>query len=98
MIREGWEGLVRGNTSASPVCTPALGADAHVGSATPGVSAPTTNPIDTAGAARKFVPTYGEGELLREGVGEAEELGLRGRYIIRVGWDDVRGWMDQVSI
>lgn len=45
---------------------------------------------------QRFVPTYGDGELLREGVGGAADTGLRDRYIIRVGWDDVRGWMEQV--
>ncbi|CAD6981639.1 unnamed protein product [Tilletia controversa] len=53
-------------------------------------SSPSTTQSDT------FIPTYGQGELLREGVSEAqEELGLKGQYIIPVGWDDVRGWMDQ---
>ncbi|EST05664.2 Phosphofructokinase domain protein [Kalmanozyma brasiliensis GHG001] len=96
VIREGWEGLVRGNQS--PDSTPPQ---------TPSVSTSQPTFADTADPKGKasdrnqqteqsdFVPTYGEGELLREGVGEAQELGLRGRYIIRVGWDDVRGWMDQ---
>lgn len=44
----------------------------------------------------RFVPTYGYGELLREGVGGAADTGLKGRHIIRVGWDDVRGWTEQV--
>ena len=38
----------------------------------------------------KFAATFGEGELLQEGAGE----GLKGRHILKVGWDDVRGWMD----
>lgn len=96
VIREGWEGLVRGNHS--PGNTP---------SATPSISRNTSTffedlsakgeiaDLDSHPEQTHFVPTYGEGELLREGVGEAQELGLRGRYIIRVGWDDVRGWMDQ---
>ncbi|KAE8223759.1 hypothetical protein CF319_g3252 [Tilletia indica] len=71
IIREGWQGLVNGN-SASPESSP--------------------SPIQSD----SFIPTYGQGELLREGVSEAqEELGLKGQYIIPVGWDDVRGWMDQ---
>ncbi|GAC71954.1 pyrophosphate-dependent phosphofructo-1-kinase [Moesziomyces antarcticus T-34] len=97
VIREGWEGLVRGNHTPE-----------HTPSATPSISRKSsTTFVDTSDPKGKatppaehdeqtgFVPTYGEGELLREGVGEAQELGLRGRYIIRVGWDDVRGWMDQ---
>lgn len=43
---------------------------------------------DTEG--ENFAATYGEGELLQEGAGE----GLKGRHILKVGWDDVRGWMD----
>jgi 6-phosphofructokinase 1 len=39
-----------------------------------------------------FVATYGDGELLREGESEAE---FKGRYIIRVGWDDVRGFVSE---
>ena len=99
VIREGWEGLVRGNDQAS---NPASGA-----------ASPSVRPIDSnrnphnrsfhldgADATEQagFIPTYGEGELLREGVVEAEELGLRGKYIIKVGWDDVRGWLDQVRL
>ncbi|KAK4703678.1 6-phosphofructokinase 1, partial [Phenoliferia sp. Uapishka_3] len=75
VVREGWEGLVRGNSAPDPeVVVPNL----------PG--APTAH-----GERRKggFVPTYGEGELLKEGEGEQT---LKDRYIIRVGWDDVRGW------
>lgn len=90
VIREGWEGLVRGNDeeidreqshrSRTPPSSMFHGASGH--GATPN-------------ARPKFVPTYGEGELLKEGVSEAENEGLKGRYIVRVGWDDVRGWLDQ---
>lgn len=84
VIREGWEGLVRGNTAASVPASPAVRpADA--------VQVSIAEKVEEG-----FIPTYGDGELLREGVGEAEELGLKGKYIIKVGWDDVRGWMDQV--
>jgi 6-phosphofructokinase 1 len=84
VIREGWEGLVRGNSGASVPASPAVQpADA--------VSMTIAEKVEDG-----FIPTYGDGELLREGVGEAEELGLKGKYIIKVGWDDVRGWMDQV--
>jgi 6-phosphofructokinase 1 len=54
---------------------------------------------------------FGFGELLKDGAGEGDvdemgsmvvadkkdELGrsLRGRYIVRVGWDDVRGWLGE---
>lgn len=97
VIREGWEGLVRGNDDDRGAHTPpaqeatpttadsAFSVDSGSGSGTN--SRPKPRP--------RFVPTYGEGELLKEGVSEAETLGLKGRYIIRVGWDDVRGWLDQ---
>lgn len=55
--------------------------------------------------------SFGYGSLLRDGAGEAdidedgafhiaEEIDssgktLRGRYIVRVGWDDVRGWLGE---
>ncbi|PWN31723.1 6-phosphofructokinase [Meira miltonrushii] len=75
VIREGWEGLVRGNEAGS-----------EEGQRTP---------TGYAKGNDVFIPTYGEGDLLREGVGEADEIGLKGRYIVRVGWDDVRGWMSE---
>ena len=41
---------------------------------------------------------FGDGTLLRDGTyGHCDGRTLKGRYIIRVGWDDVRGWMPQVS-
>lgn len=66
VVREGWEGLVRGNTAEGPA----------------------SQPRPSGG----FVNTYGEGELLKEG--EAE-MALKGRHIIRVGWDDVRGFASE---
>lgn len=52
---------------------------------------------------------FGYGGLLRDGAGEFDEdefqgavrdpnttgKTLRGRYIVRVGWDDVRGWLGE---
>ena len=66
VIREGWEGLVRGNETEQTVRP--------------------TKPTS------EFLDTYGEGELLKEG--EAE-MALKGRHIIRVGWDDVRGFASE---
>ncbi|KAL8287052.1 hypothetical protein RQP46_004058 [Phenoliferia psychrophenolica] len=68
VVREGWEGLVRGNTAPETTATPKATPERRRGG---------------------FVPTYGEGELLKEGEGEQT---LKDRYIIRVGWDDVRGF------
>lgn len=53
--------------------------------------------------------SFGFGELLKYGAaeGDADDYGLpvpkqedtgkslRGRYIVRVGWDDVRGWLGE---
>ncbi|PWN53267.1 6-phosphofructokinase [Violaceomyces palustris] len=100
VIREGWEGLVLGNNTPenTPISSPSIKAEKVLSPLNPlGAKEVEENkePIRFGEHVNAFVPTYGEGELLREGVGEAQELGLRGRYIIRVGWDDVRGWMDQ---
>jgi 6-phosphofructokinase 1 len=36
---------------------------------------------------------FGDGALLRDGTGDHPSgRTLKGRYIVRVGWDDVRGW------
>ncbi|EJD49031.1 6-phosphofructokinase [Auricularia subglabra TFB-10046 SS5] len=84
VVREGYEGLVRGNSvPAPPVPAPAR-------------STPAEQLADDA-----FVNNlrFGDGELLRHGEGDAEEQPdgqtLKGRYIIRVGWDDVRGWLGE---
>ncbi len=40
---------------------------------------------------------FGDGDLLRDGT--SEYVGgrtLKGRHIVRVGWDDVHGWFSQV--
>lgn len=68
-MREGWEGLVRGNEVAEPE-----GEFPHGGAP----EAATPLPERRSGG---FVSTYGEGELLKEGEGEQT---LKGRYIIRV--------------
>ena len=40
---------------------------------------------------------FGDGTLLRDGTyGHYGGRSLKGRHIIRVGWDDVRGYMPQV--
>lgn len=71
VIREGWEGLVRGN---SEELTDAENVVVHAG--TPSTATPI--PERRRGG---FVATYGEGELLKEGEGEQT---LKGRYIVRV--------------
>ncbi|WWC59514.1 6-phosphofructokinase [Kwoniella dejecticola CBS 10117] len=155
IIREGWEGLVRGNTSEpTPAPTPRR---------TPSASAtqsPSLQPLssnknvsfsslppskqmelekathalntqadedfeknrvnftDPSGVAplSNAPLSFGFGELLKDGAGEGdvEEMAahglqgmviadeedekgrsLKGRYIVRVGWDDVRGWLGE---
>jgi 6-phosphofructokinase 1 len=43
---------------------------------------------------------FGDGELLTSGSGDAyikdfQGRTLKGRHIVRVGWDDVRGWLSE---
>jgi 6-phosphofructokinase 1 len=46
---------------------------------------------------------FGDGTLLKDGTGDygtgdyASGRTLKGRYIVRVGWDDVRGWFTEVG-
>lgn len=85
-MREGYEGLVRGNLDA-PKRKVAFGDQ---------------NPVDAPVADDELVNNlrFGDGGLLREGEGDAVDRfggrSLKGRYIIRVGWDDVRGWFAEV--
>ena len=84
-MREGYEGLVRGNI------------DAPKRKVVFGDQTPVEDLADD-----KLVNNlrFGDGGLLREGEGDAVDhpggRSLKGRYIIRVGWDDVRGWFAQV--
>jgi 6-phosphofructokinase 1 len=66
LIREGWDGLVRGNEGEARSAEPRESSD--------------------------FLDTYGEGEFLKEGEAEHE---LKGKHILRVGWDDVRGFASE---
>ena len=89
-MREGYEGLVLGNSGES-------------------CSRP-SDPSDFQGDVEKDallnLPIvkhlrFGDGELLMSGQSDAHLHGssgrtLKGRYIIQVGWDDVRGWLGEV--
>ncbi|KAH9903055.1 6-phosphofructokinase [Cubamyces lactineus] len=80
IVREGYEGLVRGNTEGHR----------HTYSLEKGTSSPRLKEHQD-----DFVHNlrYGDGELLKDGTGDHPGgRTLRGRYIVRVGWDDVRGW------
>lgn len=139
IIREGWEGLVRGNTEdPTPAPTPFEHPQESEQIPAPLVNYSSLPPtqrikIETAVAEQRsngankpgqVAPlsdaplSFGYGELLRYGAGEGdlqelESLGagekelefaaerekagksLKGKYIVRVGWDDVRGWLGE---
>lgn len=84
VVREGYEGLVRGNGDEHKPEKAALQShkDVHIRDET-------------------FVHNlrFGDGELLRDGTSDHPSgRTLKGRYIVRVGWDDVRGWFGVVSL
>ncbi|KAG5651348.1 hypothetical protein H0H81_009011 [Sphagnurus paluster] len=86
VVREGYEGLVRGNAEYKE----ATGWD------TPPF------PNNESSATTESTPTilnslrFGDGHQLRDGTGDyTGGRTLKGRYIVRVGWDDVRGWFAQ---
>ncbi|KIY43861.1 6-phosphofructokinase [Fistulina hepatica ATCC 64428] len=75
VVREGYEGLVRGNTEWEALHPDATAAE----------SAESTSLIHNL--------RFGDGELLKDGTGDfVGGKTLKGRYIVRVGWDDVRSW------
>ena len=99
MVREGYEGLVRGNKDLPhPHLLPKSSEHllAHDEDTTSISEAQHKEHRDDLVHNLRF----GDGELLREGSGDSAELvggrTLKGRYIIRVGWDDVRGWFTEV--
>lgn len=89
VVREGYEGLVRGNLDAPR--------KVKISSASP------TNIAEDIPDDRLVNNLrFGDGNLLREGEGDSNDhhggRSLKGRYIIRVGWDDVRGWFAEVRL
>ena len=90
IVREGYEGLVRGNSEAEDAGQTSQASELNV-------QVPT---------ARAYDPTFtqnlrfGDGRLLRDGTADfiSEGRSLQGRYIVRVGWDDVRSWLAEVCI
>ncbi|KAG8763560.1 6-phosphofructokinase, alpha subunit [Ceratobasidium sp. 423] len=87
VVREGYEGLVRGNAEAAPPTIP--------------LESCTAGSVSRKVAELAFVKNirFGDGELFKQGEGDAEDRPdkktLKGRYIVKVGWDDVRGWMGE---
>jgi 6-phosphofructokinase 1 len=86
IVREGYEGLIRGNIEAE-------GHQDGAGTQTP-------PHIEDQGVEANL--RFGYGALLRDWEGDSldmpTERNLKGRYIVRVGWDDVRGWMGEVLL
>jgi 6-phosphofructokinase 1 len=83
VVREGYEGLVRGNDE-----------NVHL---PPYDNTPILKDVTIADP--EFLKTlrFGDGTLLRDGTfGHYCGRSLQGRYIVRVGWDDVRGFLPQV--
>ncbi|KAI6117255.1 phosphofructokinase domain-containing protein [Pisolithus croceorrhizus] len=84
IVREGYEGLVRGNTDTQ---TPSTADEPFAD--------PSARQRVRSGKATNLVENlrFGDGDLLRDGTGDhARGRTLKGRYIVRAGWDDVRGW------
>ncbi|KAF8632256.1 hypothetical protein AX15_002001 [Amanita polypyramis BW_CC] len=90
VVREGYEGLVRGNTAyyeslAQNKVDPSKLSPAGASIAKDAADKSSSNLLHNL--------RFGDGDLLRDGT--SEFLGgrtLKGRYIVRVGFDDVRGW------
>jgi 6-phosphofructokinase 1 len=86
IVREGYEGLVRGNAGAED-------SEVHKEPLPPGEGVKIKQP--------EFVNKlrFGDGALLRDGTGDYPgRRSLKGRHIVRVGFDDVRGWMAEVRV
>ncbi|CAG8577502.1 9622_t:CDS:10 [Acaulospora colombiana] len=83
IVREGYEGLVRGNEEA-------VGSNDESGYVTPPNG-------ESRGVEANL--RFGYGSLLKDGESDSVDTpgakSLKGRYIVRVGWDDVRGWMGE---
>lgn len=100
VVREGYEGLVQGNIGAAEVqgqkddAAKLSVVEAQVQN-DPFLQSVDSQPDQNLLHNLRF----GDGELLKDGT--TEFVGgrtLKGRYIVRVGWDDVRGWFSQVRI
>lgn len=96
VVREGYEGLVRGNIDAPKRKVNFDGHDSH------GHHKKHANDEEFDDTLLVNNLRFGDGHLFKEGEGDATDhphgRSLKGRYIIRVGWDDVRGWFAEVRI
>ena len=88
-MREGYEALVRGNTEYEE-----LHGNTSYESPAPKLPVLPDIPADSKILANL---RFGDGPLLRDGTADlASGRTLKGRYIVRAGWDDVRGWFAEV--
>ena len=91
IVREGYEGLVRGNNESKAMES---SGNPHLSNA----AIPDLRGDNRFQALYKSL-RFGDGDLLRDGTGDhTHGRTLKGRYIVRVGWDDVRGWFAQVRL
>ncbi|KAF5342453.1 hypothetical protein D9611_001881 [Ephemerocybe angulata] len=97
VVREGYEGLVQGNTAAAE----AHGREINTLTEAAVEAKVVTDPLLQQEASRldeKLLHNlrFGDGDLLKDGTCEfVGGRSLKGRYIVRVGWDDVRGWFSE---
>ncbi|KAF8638283.1 hypothetical protein AX17_002303 [Amanita inopinata Kibby_2008] len=97
VVREGYEGLVRGNIEYNEQKEAQGSASVANNATTPTVTTPdlinSADLTDKADCNLVNNLRFGDGDLLRDGTCEyISGRTLKGRYIVRVGWDDVRGW------
>lgn len=96
VVREGYEGLVRGNSQAVQNEGDLINVAAQSAAMDGAAIMKDADHVPDQNLTHNL--RFGDGELLKDGT--AESVGgrtLKGRYIVRVGWDDVRGWYSQVG-
>lgn len=88
VVREGYEGLVRGNTEYT-----------QTHGEVPPPAPMKDDLVSKDGTSIANDLRFGDGSLLRDGACDyAGGRTLNGRYIVRVGFDDVRGWFAEVRL
>jgi len=94
VVREGYEGLVRGNTAHAAK----IGSEINVQVSQQEVNINENFVEQPPNRNLLHNLRFGDGDLLLDGTCEyAGGRTLKGRYIVRVGWDDVRAWYTQAS-
>lgn len=96
IVREGYEGLVRGNQEHTKIRKEVNAAAKDVLDE----AEHRANKVTAKSQTDEYLLhnlRFGDGDLLKDGTSEyAGGRTLKGRYIVRVGWDDVRGWFSEV--